>query len=417
MVISIMRIIERRELRDVLNAKWVLVYGRRKTGKTFYIRERAKYSHYFIVTSGREIFEVKRGEIYSFSEFMRVFPLLLNQGKVVIDEFHRLGEPFFSILQGLSGRGELTLITSTRHYFKRFIGSNSPLLGLFYLRELGLVDPKDALNFVDGLGYSGKTMIELAVLLQEPWLAPAIESLGERVFSTFGSTLKGNVPSLIGEIFREEERELTMRYSAILETIADGKSSSGEIAKELYSRGLIEKETHSAVAPYLETLVNMGILERIPLFGKRKKIFKYRHLSPVVDFAYYLNAKYGFFETELPDETVERVFREKMPHYVERFFERLLTKHYSLQPVRIEMPDLEVDIALLRNKKLHLVAKVKWKEKVKERNIRKVEEKFEGLNAKKKLLIVPDKEILPRAPENVEVLDCRDIVKLSKSLP
>jgi len=79
---------------------------------------------------------------------MRVFPLLLNQGKVVVDEFHRLGEPLFSILQGLSGRGELTLITSTRHYFKKFIGSNSPLLGLFYLRELGLVDPKDALNFV-----------------------------------------------------------------------------------------------------------------------------------------------------------------------------------------------------------------------------------------------------------------------------
>ncbi|USS40921.1 ATP-binding protein [Thermococcus aggregans] len=417
MVISIMKIIERRELRDVLDAKWLLVYGRRKTGKTFYIRERAKYSHYFIVTSGREIFEVRRGEIYSFSEFMKVFPLLLKQGKIVIDEFHRLGEPFFSVLQGLSGIGELILITSTRHYFKRFIGSNSPLLCLFYLRELGLVDPRDAINFVHELGYSGKTLIELAVLLQEPWLAPAIESLGERVFSTFGATLKGNVPSLIGEIFTEEERELTMRYSAILEAVADGKSSSGEIANELYSRGLVEKETHSAVAPYLETLVNMGILERIPLFGKRKKIFKYRHLSPVVDFAYYLNAKYGFFETEVPDEVVERILRERMPHYVERFFERLLAKHYSLQPVRIEMPDLEVDVALLRNKKLYLVAEVKWKGRIKERDIRKAEEKFEDLNAKKKLLIVPDKKVLPRAPENAEVLDCRDVTKLCKAQP
>ncbi|ACS89326.1 MULTISPECIES: ATPase [Thermococcus] len=417
MVISIMKIIERHELRDVLDAKWLLVYGRRKTGKTFYIRERAKYSHYFIVTSGREIFEIKRGEIYSFSEFMRVFPLLLKQGKVVIDEFHRLGEPFFSAIQGLSGMGELILITSTRHYFKRFIGSNSPLLGLFYLRELGLVDPQDAINFVEGLGHSGKTLIELAVLVQEPWLAPAIENLGERVFSTFGATLKGNVPSLIGEIFTEEERELTMRYSAILEAVADGKSSSGEIANELYSRGLIEKETHSAVAPYLETLVNMGILERIPIFGKRKKIFKYRHLSPVVDFAYYLNAKYGFFETEVPDEVVERILRERMPHYVERFFERLLAKQYSLQPVRIEMPDLEVDIALLRNKKLYLVAEAKWKEKIKEKDIRKVEEKFEGLNAKKKLLIVPDKKVLPRAPENAEVLDCRDVTKPCKAQP
>ncbi|NJE77425.1 ATP-binding protein, partial [Thermococcus sp. ES12] len=113
----------------------------------------------------------------------------------------------------------------------------------------------------------------------------------------------------------------------------------------------------------------------------------------------------------------ERVFKEKMPHYVERFFERLLTKHYSLQPVRIEMPDLEVDIALLRNKKLHLVAEVKWKEKIKERDIKKVEEKFEALNAKRKLLIVPDKEILPRAPENAEVLDWRSVIKLCKVPP
>jgi len=92
-------------------------------------------------------------------------------------------------------------------------------------------------------------MIELAVLVQEPWLAPALESLGKRVFSTSRTTLKGNIPSLIGEIFTEESRELTMRYSAILEAVADGKSTSGEITNKLYSRGLIEKETSSAVAP------------------------------------------------------------------------------------------------------------------------------------------------------------------------
>ncbi|WP_257721532.1 hypothetical protein [Pyrococcus kukulkanii] len=40
-----------------------------------------------------------------------------------------------------------------------------------------------------------------------------------------------------------------MRYSAILEAVADGKSTSGEITNKLYSRGLIEKETSSAVAP------------------------------------------------------------------------------------------------------------------------------------------------------------------------
>ncbi|MFA4707078.1 hypothetical protein [Pyrococcus kukulkanii] len=73
----------------------------------------------------------------------------------------------------------------------------------------------------------------------------------------------------------------------------------------------------------------MGILERIQLFRKRKRIFRYRHLSPVIDFAHYLNAKYGFFETELPDEAVKRILRERISHYVEKFFERLLAKSAS----------------------------------------------------------------------------------------
>ncbi|GEM_PF-4272942 len=49
-----MRIIERREIRDVLDAKWVLVYGRRKTGKTFYIRERGSVRREFL---GRNVSE------------------------------------------------------------------------------------------------------------------------------------------------------------------------------------------------------------------------------------------------------------------------------------------------------------------------------------------------------------------------
>ncbi|MFA4700213.1 hypothetical protein [Pyrococcus kukulkanii] len=94
----------------------------------------------------------------------------------------------------------------------------------------------------------------------------------------------------------------------------------------------------------LKTLVNMGILERIQLFGKRKRIFGYRHLSPVVDFAHYLNAKYGFFETELPDEAVKR--------YLGREYRTTLRSSlkdcWQSQPVRIEMPDLEIGIALVK---------------------------------------------------------------------
>jgi len=37
MTIIIMTIIQRCELDKVLNSKWLLIYGERKTGKTFYL--------------------------------------------------------------------------------------------------------------------------------------------------------------------------------------------------------------------------------------------------------------------------------------------------------------------------------------------------------------------------------------------
>ena len=408
-----MAIIERPELDVALNAKWVLLYGRRKTGKTFYVRERGKYLRYFIVTRGSELIDVESGESISPGEFMRLLPLLLESGRVVIDEFHRLGEPFFSFLQGLSGKGELTLITSTRHYFRKLIGENSPLLGLFHTHEVGLIKPGDALRFLNSLGFKGKTLIELAVLLQEPWIAPTIESYGPKTFDVIGTALKDYVPGLVGEIFTEEERELTKRYWAILEAIAGGKLSTGEIAGELFSRGLIEGISPGAVTPYLETLVGMGLLEKILVFGKGRKVYRYRHASPLVDFAYYLNAKYGFFETGLPPRRVGKLLREKLPHYVEVFFERLLSHHYGLQPVRVEKPELKLDVALVEHKKLQLVAEVKWRNKIRDRDIRRAEDKFERTGAKRNLLIVPDKGLLPRKPENAEVFDWRDVLSLA----
>jgi len=50
MTIIIMTIIQRCELDKVLNSSGYSSTGGRKTGKTFYIREKARYNKYFIVT-------------------------------------------------------------------------------------------------------------------------------------------------------------------------------------------------------------------------------------------------------------------------------------------------------------------------------------------------------------------------------
>ena len=56
----------------------------------------------------------------------------------------------------------------------------------------------------------------------------------------------------------------------------------------------------------------------------------------------------------------------------------------------------ELDVALVEHKKLRLVAKVKWENKIRERDVRKVEDKFEEDGTEVNLLIVPDKGLLPR---------------------
>jgi hypothetical protein len=413
MVVILMAIIQRRELDRVLGIRWLLLYGRRKTGKTFYVREMGHYSKYFVVTRGRSLVDIESGEELTISEFIRLLPYMVQNGRVVVDEFHRLDEPFFSLLQGLSGKGELTLITSTRHYFRRFIGENSPFLGLFHLQEVGPVDPRDAVAYVAGLGIKGKTLMELACLVQEPWLAQTLETMKEKTFEVLGAVLRDYVPSLTGEIFTEEDKELSQRYFAILEAVAGGKRTSGEIASELFSRGLIEKNSPGAVSQYLETLVGMGLLERMLLHGKRRKGYHYRHVSPVVDFAFYLNSKYGFFETGLPEKNLSQHLQEKMPLYMETFFERFLARLYGLQPVKIALPELEVDIALRKHKRLALVGEVKWRTRLTKKELRSVEDKLSSLDTERRFLIVPERSVLPSEPEDVEVLDWRDFVGLS----
>ena len=415
MVIILMAIIQRRELDRVLNVRWLLLYGRRKTGKTFYVREKSQYSRYFVVTRGKSLVDVDSGEELTISEFTRLLPYLIQSGRVVVDEFHRLDEPFFSLLQGLSGKGELTLITSTRHYFRRFIGENSPLLGLFHPQEVGLIDPRDAVAYVAGLGIKGKTLMELACLVQEPWLAQTVETMKEKTFEVLGAILRDYVPGLTGEIFTEEDKKLSQRYFAILEAVAGGKRTSGEIASELFSRGLIEKNYPGAVSQYLQILVEMGLLEKVLLYGKRRKTYHYRHVSPVVDFAFYLNSKYGFFETGLPEKSISQHLQEKMPLYMETFFERFLARLYGLQPVKIALPELEVDIALRKHKRLALVGEVKWKTRLTKKELRSVEDKLTSLDAERRLLIVPGGSTLPREPEDIEVLDWRNFVELSKT--
>ncbi len=382
-VASMTMIILRRNLEHVVKSyTWGLMFGRRKTGKTFYMRNRGVYDHYFVVSRSGAVLSLTDHEVYTPREFLRVIPHLLD-GHVVVDEFHRLGEDFYALLQGLSGEGHLMLITSTLHLARELLSRGSPLLGLFEEHRVGLISPLDLL--------AADISVEQAVLYQEPALIG--KDLPSRSF----------VRGLVGEVFNEEERRLTRVYEGILAAVAAGKNRTGEISSYLFARGLIDKDDPSLIQSHLRHLVEMGILERVAVFSRRKRFF-YRHVSPALDFGYYLNEKYGWFDTNVPRGFVVRVWKERIPMYVEIFVERFFSELYGHKPVKILVP--EVDIALLRFKKLVLVGEVKWRMRLTKADVRTVENKFSQLEktfgeVERRVLVVPDASAVPETDLDV----------------
>ncbi|MEM3647512.1 MAG: AAA family ATPase, partial [Thermofilum sp.] len=148
--------------------KWVLVYGRRKTGKTFLVSNFVKYDEYFFVKTSRGIV-TKDGDSISYEAFLEILKRALDEGKtVVVDEFHRLGQDFFDFLHYAKKRGKLILISSTLFLSRKLVSAKSPLLGLFAEVPIGLISLRDCLKALEGFNLSKKDRLELAILLREP---------------------------------------------------------------------------------------------------------------------------------------------------------------------------------------------------------------------------------------------------------
>ena len=80
-----MIIIERKES-DLINrtGKWILLYGRRKTGKTFLVKNFVKHDEYFFIKRDRTIINSKS---ISYETFMELLKEYSKTGKIIsIDE-------------------------------------------------------------------------------------------------------------------------------------------------------------------------------------------------------------------------------------------------------------------------------------------------------------------------------------------
>ena len=403
-MISITRFSEIERWKNV--GKWVIVYGRRKVGKSYFIRNYTKWNRYYFVGRSGSIFI--DNERISYEAFSReALQSLEREETIVVDEIQRLPEEFFDSLHNLGIRGRLIAIVSTLWLTKELLGKSSPLLGLFSEFGMKLIDEVDILVNLHEHVKDSKKLIEYSVFFREPWFF-SIWERAEDIFEILPNTVKLTVPSLIGEIFSEEERTYSRTYDAILKAVADGKQISSEISSYLYSLKLIPAEDPSLIHPYLKILENIGLLEKVKIYGKNK--YYYRHVSPVTDYYYYLDAKYGISEREIQPLQARKVLEEKIPHYVEQFMAKLLSKIMELWVEKIVEKDYEIDVALTDFKKLKIVAEIKLKKELTEKELRKIEEKLEKY-ACRKILIVLSEDILPRKPKELEVWDVKKILE------
>src|SRR5574341_2416270 len=90
--------IYRDEVDEIKSIKgWTLIYGRRKVGKTFLIKNFLEYDVFFRVNRDGSVSAEKFviSTINNMDDFSRTVYELLSKGNtVVIDEFQRLPEPF-----------------------------------------------------------------------------------------------------------------------------------------------------------------------------------------------------------------------------------------------------------------------------------------------------------------------------------
>lgn len=389
--------------------KWSLIYGRRKTGKTFLVNNFIKYDEYFFVKNNKNII-TKNNESISYEAFVEIFTRALEDNKtVVVDEFHRLGEDFFDFLHYMKKQGRLILISSTLFLSKKLISSKSPLLGLFAEIPIDLINLKDCLRALKKFNFSKKDKLELAILLKEPIAIDYFDEKKEArksITLILLSSLK-SVPALIGEIFNEEERELSAIYEGILRAIATGKVVSGEISSYLFSKKLIKKDDPSIIQQYLNNLISFGIIKKIEIFNKKRFVYKLN--SPLAKIYYYADEKYNLSERKVTEKELIPIIDELIPRVVEDNIREFISEKYGLRESVLEAKDFDIDGCLLKFKKPEIVLEVKWK-KIGKDDLLKSEETLNKINAEK-FLFVPDKENIKYKPKGIKILDIDDLGK------
>ncbi|MCE4613994.1 MAG: AAA family ATPase [Desulfurococcales archaeon] len=331
----------------------LLVYGRRKTGKTWLVQHCTSYDEYVLVSREGTCLiggELREKDLSDCLE--RITNVVSNDGVVVVDEFQRIARKNWmdAVAHKLAtGKGKLILLGSSYGVSDSIFSSNSPLLGLVEAYNVDLADPLDTIASLVKCGMDHVGAVRWLGIARDPWILGLVKPSGDPVDMLYrrAKQLAPIAPGLIGEIFAEEGRSLARIYDAILRLLAKGYWNTSQLAHRLYSSGLLERPAQTAVTGYIKNLENMGLVRGIRLWRTRGARVYYRHRSTLLAILYYI--------LDRVDELGQKPSRESLRsrYYMELQFDlaELLAIIKKLRPAYSITPDgWDVDILLLDNK-------------------------------------------------------------------
>lgn len=393
-------IINRNYLKEFKTNKVKLVYGRRKTGKSFYVQNFIKYNKFFFIYRDKSIKNTDTNENWQYEELKRY--ILENKDKIiVVDEFHRLGDDFTDFIHS-QRLNNLIIITSSLHVAKKILTNKSPVLGLVYPIEFNLITPCEIITNLK----NKNNFIEQAIFYREPTLIELYndkENFTEFLLKYYKFAKYWSV-ALFGEIFEDEDKILTETYDAIIRNVSAGNQTIGEITTNLYNQKIITKETPGAISAYIDTLVNIGVLEKIQIYDQKR--YKYKIKSAPIDFFFYLNSKYG---ENVSEKEIIEAWQNKISFYIEDFISELLIEKKGLTKVIYNKPDQEIDVVLKKFKKIEIIGSIKWK-KIDAVKLTTVKQNL-NINAKTKFLFVKEKKNRQKI-EDIIIYDPSDLKKI-----
>ncbi|QIW22790.1 ATP-binding protein [Sulfolobus sp. S-194] len=318
--------IRRREEEKIRKIKgWTLIYGRRKTGKTTLVKNNLKIDFYTLIADSNNAI-IPEDRIMKIDEVLKEVKSIISKGgTAVIDEFQRLPEVYWSVISSWPREGILVLVASSYGIVNKLFDRNSPLLGLFLPLDIGIISYEDVLTQL-------KDPI-LSTLYRDPWIIPFIDNYQEFVTKVKEISLISK--GLIGEVFKEEERQLTDIYYRTLLLLGEGIWKTSEIA------GIIQpKGGESTISSMVNKLVKIGLVQKIPTLSRENY---YKVYSPPLSLALYAEAKYAVSELDI------KVSELPIGREVQFSVGELLAKYFN--GVLYYSPKEDIDVVIMKKKK------------------------------------------------------------------